>query len=59
MLAKIFSAVVLGINAFIIEVEAHLDSQLLAFATIGLPDSAVRELREMVNTAINSNLPFL
>ena len=59
MLAKIFSAAVLGINAYIVEVEAHLESQLPAFATVGLPDSAVRESRERVNAAIkNSNLPF-
>ena len=59
MLAKVFSAAVLGIDAFIIEVEAHLESQLPAFATVGLPDSAVRESKERVNAAIkNSNLPF-
>ncbi len=59
MLAKVFSAAVLGIDAFLIEVEAHLESQLPAFATVGLPDSAVRESKERVNAAIkNSNLPF-
>jgi len=59
MLAKIYSAAVLGINAYIVEVEAHLESQLPAFATVGLPDSAVRESRERVNAAIkNSNFPF-
>jgi magnesium chelatase family protein len=59
MLSKVFSAAVLGIDAYIVEVEAHLESQLPAFATVGLPDSAVRESRERVNAAIkNSNLPF-
>lgn len=59
MLAKIYSAAVLGIDAYIVEVEAHLESQLPAFSTVGLPDSAVRESRERVNAAIkNSNLPF-
>jgi len=59
MLAKIYSAAVLGIDAYIVEVEAHLESQLPAFATVGLPDSAVRESRERVNAAIkNSNFPF-
>lgn len=59
MLAKIYSAAVLGIDAYIVEVEAHLESQLPSFATVGLPDSAVRESRERVNAAIkNSNLPF-
>ena len=59
MLAKIFSAAVLGIDAYIVEVEAHLESQLPSFSTVGLPDSAVRESRERVNAAIkNSNFPF-
>ncbi len=59
MLAKIYSAAVIGIDAYIVEVEAHLESQLPSFATVGLPDSAVRESRERVNAAIkNSNLPF-
>jgi len=59
MLAKIYCAAVLGIDAYIVEVEAHLESQLPAFATVGLPDSAVRESRERVNAAIkNSNFPF-
>lgn len=59
MLAKVFSAAVLGIDAFLVEVEAHLESQLPAFATVGLPDSAVKESKERVNAAIkNSNLPF-
>lgn len=59
MLAKIFSAAVLGIDAYMVEVEAHLESQLPSFSTVGLPDSAVRESRERVNAAIkNSNLPF-
>ncbi len=43
MLAKIISAAVLGIYAYIVEVEAHLENQLPSFSTIGLPDSAVRE----------------
>ena len=59
MLAKIYSAAVLGIDAYIVEVEAHLESQLPSFSTVGLPDSAVRESRERVNAAIkNSNFPF-
>jgi len=59
MLSKVLSAAVLGIDAYLIEVEAHLESQLPAFSTVGLPDSAVRESKERVNAAIkNSGLPF-
>ena len=59
MLSKILSASVLGIDAFMVEVESHLESQLPAFSTVGLPDSAVRESKERVNAAIkNSGFPF-
>ncbi|NOZ62504.1 MAG: YifB family Mg chelatase-like AAA ATPase [Calditrichaeota bacterium] len=59
MLAKVISAAVLGIDAFPVEVESNLESQLPAFSTVGLPDSAVRESRERVTAAIkNSGYPF-
>ncbi len=48
-----------GIEAFLVEVETHLENQIPAFVTVGLPDSAVRESRERVMAAVkNSNLPF-
>ena len=60
MLAKILSAAVVGIDAFLIEVESHLEKQLPSFSTVGLPDSAVKESKERVNAAIkNSGFPFL
>jgi magnesium chelatase family protein len=59
MLAKVFSASVLGIDAFLVEVESHLEKQLPSFSTVGLPDSAVRESKERVNAAIkNSGFDF-
>ena len=59
MLAKVISAAVLGIDAFLVEVEAHLERQLPSFTTVGLPDGAVRESKERVNAAIkNSGFPF-
>lgn len=59
MLAKVLSAAVLGIDAYLVNVEAHLESQLPAFTTVGLPDSAVKESKERVSAAIkNSDLPF-
>lgn len=59
MLAKIFSAAVVGIDAYLVEVEAHLESQLPSFSTVGLPNGAVRESKERVNAAIkNSGFPF-
>jgi len=59
MYSKIFSSSVFGIDAFIVEIETHLDSQLPAFIVVGLPDSAVKESRERVTAAIkNSDFAF-
>lgn len=59
MYARISSASVVGISAFIVEVETHLEQQLPGFVVVGLPDSAVRESRERVTAAIKSSgLPF-
>ena len=59
MLAKIQSTAVLGIDAYLVEVEADITSQLPAFATVGLPDGAVRESKERVQSAIkNSDFIF-
>lgn len=59
MYSKILSASVVGINAFIIEIETHLDNALPNFIIVGLPDSAVKESKERVTAAIkNSGIPF-
>ncbi|HDS00959.1 MAG TPA: ATP-binding protein [candidate division Zixibacteria bacterium] len=59
MLAKILSAAVLGIDAYVVEVEADISQQLPAFATVGLPDGAVKEAKERVAAAIkNSDFVF-
>jgi magnesium chelatase family protein len=60
MLAKVLSSAVLGIDAYIVEVEAHLtQSQLPRFVTVGLPEGAVKESKERVRAAIkNSGFPF-
>lgn len=59
MLAQALSAAVLGIDAYIVKVEAHLEGGSPYFATVGLPDNAVRESRERVQSAIkNSGFDF-
>jgi magnesium chelatase family protein len=60
MIARIFSAAVIGIDAFIVEVEANIEGKTLpGFSTVGLPDSTVKESRERVQTAIrNSGYEF-
>ncbi len=54
MFAKALGAAVLGIDAYLVEVEAHLESQLPYFATVGLPEGAVKESKERVSAAIKN-----
>ena len=54
MLARILSAALLGVEAVLVRVEVDVSSGLPAFMTVGLPDSAVRESRERVRTAIRN-----
>jgi magnesium chelatase family protein len=59
MLARVFSAALVGVEAALIRVEVDVAPGLPSFATVGLPDSAVRESRERVRTAIrNAGFPF-
>jgi len=43
MLAKVFSSALIGIDAILVDVEVDLAPGLPAFATVGLPDGAVKE----------------
>jgi magnesium chelatase family protein len=59
VLARILSAALVGIEAALVRVEVDVTSGLPAFTTVGLPDSAVRESRERVRSAIrNAGFPF-
>lgn len=59
MLARIRSAAVLGIEAYPVEVEVDLTPGLPSFATVGLPQGAVKEGRERVNAAmLNAGFHF-
>lgn len=59
MYSLIKSAAVFGIDAFVVEIETHMDNGVPAFSVVGLPDSAVKESRERVTAAIkNSDFIF-
>ena len=59
MLSKVISSAVLGIDAYPVEVETDLFPVLPTFAIVGLPDSAVKESKERVQSAIkNSDFVF-
>jgi len=54
MFSKVICAAVLGIEGYIVEVESHLEDGLPSFATVGLPDSAVKESKDRVCAAIKN-----
>lgn len=59
MLAKILSGAVIGIDAYIVEVEVDISQGLPSFSTVGLPEGAVRESKDRVKAAIkNSGYEF-
>ena len=59
MLSKVHSSAIMGIDAYIVEVETHMEGNIPSFHMVGLPDNTVRESRERVISAIkNSGFPF-
>jgi magnesium chelatase family protein len=54
MLANVLSAAVLGIEAFVVEVEVDITRGLPTFATVGLPEAAVKESKDRVKAAIKN-----
>ncbi|MCU0426519.1 MAG: YifB family Mg chelatase-like AAA ATPase [Candidatus Kapabacteria bacterium] len=59
MFSRLRTASTLGVGAFLVEIETHLENALPAFVVVGLPDSAVKESRERVSAAIkNSHFVF-
>lgn len=56
MLAKVFSAAVFGVDAFDLEVEvSSAGGQKDVIVIVGLPDTAVKEARDRVKTAISNS----
>ncbi|MEP0807242.1 MAG: YifB family Mg chelatase-like AAA ATPase [Chloroflexota bacterium] len=59
MLARIFSCAVVGLDGVIVEVEVDYTNGMPGMTIVGLPDAAVQESRERVQTAIrNAGLEF-
>ena len=52
MLARVRSAAVLGIDAYLVDVETDIANGIPTFATVGLPQGAVKEGRERVYAAV-------
>jgi magnesium chelatase family protein len=59
MLAQVTSGAVLGVDAYLVQVEVDLATGLPGMSVVGLPESAVREGRERVGAALqNSGWPI-
>lgn len=59
MISKVYTAALIGIDAYKVEVETHTEGNVPYFGIVGLPDNAVRESRERVMSAIkNSGFKF-
>lgn len=54
MIAKSTAAAVLGIDAYLVDVEVDIAFGLPAYATVGLPEGAVKESKERVRAAIKN-----
>ncbi len=54
MLARVLSSSVFGIDAYIVEVEVDIAQGLPAFATVGLPEGAVKESKDRVKAAVKN-----
>ncbi len=60
MLSQLSAAALVGIDALKVQVETNVSGGLPSFTVVGLPDSAIRESRERILTAIKNsgfNLP--
>ena len=55
MLAKVFSAAVVGLEGELIEVEVDLLPGLPVVNVVGLPDTAVQEACERVRSAVRNS----
>ena len=55
MLSRVLSSAVLGVDAYTVEVEVDIRRGLPSFATVGLPEAAVKESKDRVKSAINNS----
>ena len=55
MLACVRSAMLFGVEGFVLDVEVHVSTGLPSYTVVGLPDAAVRESRDRVRAALLSS----
>ncbi len=54
MISKILSGAVLGVDAYLVEVEVDIAFGFPHFSTVGLPEGAVKESKERVKAAVKN-----
>src|SRR5258707_8518333 len=58
-LARTYSIALAGVQGRVVEIEADIENGLVALLLVGLPDTALREARDRIRSAIvNSRLPW-
>ncbi|WP_045732885.1 YifB family Mg chelatase-like AAA ATPase [Pseudarthrobacter chlorophenolicus] len=58
-LGRTYSVALVGLNGYMVEVEADIGQSLPAFVILGLPDAALNEARERIRSAAkNSGIPL-
>ncbi|MGZ4662733.1 MAG: YifB family Mg chelatase-like AAA ATPase [Arthrobacter sp.] len=58
-LGRTYSVALLGLNGYIVEVEADIGQTLPAFVILGLPDASLNEAKERIRSAAqNSGIPL-
>jgi len=55
MTSKVFSGAITGLDAKLVEVEIDVSQGLRSFSIVGLPDKAIKESEERVDSAIKSS----
>lgn len=55
MSSKIYSATTIGVNAYLVDVEVDLSLGMLQFFIVGLPDTAIKESRQRIQTALKNS----
>ena len=54
MLAKVWGSTVCGLDAYLVDVEVDVAQGMPTFDIVGLPDTAVKEARERVRSAVKN-----
>ncbi len=53
--SRVFAATTIGIDAYLIEVEADLSMGLMNFCIVGLPDKSIKESKDRIRAALKNS----